>query len=92
LADGRNALLFTVGSQASFAEALLRLCGDIELRRALGAEARRTVEQTPYTWAHNAGRIAALARAARTTRAFSSEVGSGSRKENAHKQKPRAPA
>ncbi|MDR6532272.1 glycosyltransferase involved in cell wall biosynthesis [Caulobacter rhizosphaerae] len=92
LADGRNALLFTVGCQASFAAALLRLCGDIALRRELGAEARRTVEQTPYTWAHNAGRIAALARAARTTRAFSSEVGSGSRKENAQKQKPRAPA
>jgi glycosyltransferase involved in cell wall biosynthesis len=79
LVDGRNALLFTVGSQASFAAALQRLCGDFELRRELGAEALRTVEQTPYTWAHNAGRIAALARAAQASRtAVPADVGRSS--------------
>jgi len=61
LTDGADALLFAPGDAASFRAALTRLCGDAELRRRLGAAARRTVEERPLTWAHNAARIEALA-------------------------------
>jgi glycosyltransferase involved in cell wall biosynthesis len=62
LTDGENALLFSPYDQASFRLALWRLCGDADLRRRLGAAARQTVEDRPFTWAGNAARIEALAR------------------------------
>jgi glycosyltransferase involved in cell wall biosynthesis len=61
LADSENALLFRPGDQAAFQVALERICADAGLRARLGAAGRRTVEQRPFTWAHNAERVAALA-------------------------------
>jgi glycosyltransferase involved in cell wall biosynthesis len=57
-----NALLFDPLVRQSFTAALSRLCGDEELRRRLGRAARRTVEETPLTWAHNAARFEYFAR------------------------------
>lgn len=61
LTDGENALLFTPGDQASFRAAIGRLCTDADLRARLGANALRTVQTRPFTWAGNAARIASLA-------------------------------
>jgi glycosyltransferase involved in cell wall biosynthesis len=61
LTDGENALLFRKGDQASFRDALYRLVQDQALRDRLGASARRTVVESPFTWAHNAERVAKLA-------------------------------
>jgi glycosyltransferase involved in cell wall biosynthesis len=63
LAHGENGLLFGPDDEASFVSALQRLCAEPKLRRALGARALGTVRRAPYTWTHNARRIAALARA-----------------------------
>lgn len=63
LAHGENGLLFRPGDETSFVSALRRLCAEPQLRQALGAKALSTVRRTPYTWTHNARRIAALARA-----------------------------
>lgn len=41
--DGTNGLLVTPGDRQALADALVRLLNDSELRRCLGAEARRTV-------------------------------------------------
>lgn len=57
LRDNTNALLFDPLVRQSFAAALSRLCADGELRRRLGRAARRAVEETPLTWAHNATKI-----------------------------------
>lgn len=62
LVHGRDALLFEPGSQAAFVRALERLCGDARLREELGAGALRRLRETPFTWSHNALRVAALAR------------------------------
>ncbi len=61
LAHGVTALLFRPNDPCSFSSALGRLCRDDGLRARLGRQARKTVEETPYTWAHNAARIAQLA-------------------------------
>jgi glycosyltransferase involved in cell wall biosynthesis len=61
LTDGVNALLFRPNDACSFSAALGRLCRDDALRSRLGNQARKTVVDTPYTWAHNAARIAQLA-------------------------------
>jgi glycosyltransferase involved in cell wall biosynthesis len=63
LSDGDNALLFTPDSADSFRAALHSLCRDDSLRARLGEAAYRTVIETPFTWAHNAARIEAMARA-----------------------------
>jgi glycosyltransferase involved in cell wall biosynthesis len=62
LEDGLDALLFAPGNRQSFLDALTHLCGDSALRKQLGNAARRTVEEVPLTWAHNALRIEMLAR------------------------------
>jgi len=62
LTDGREALLFEPGSQAAFARALERLCGDPGLRAELGAGALRRLTDTPFTWSNNARRVVALGR------------------------------
>ena len=62
LSAGRDALLFEPQSRDSFCSALQRLCGDAALRARLGAGARKTVRETPLTWARNAERIEGLAR------------------------------
>lgn len=58
-----NALLFAPGERSSFIEALQRLSQDPELRARLSDNARRTICERPFTWAHNASRIADLSRA-----------------------------
>jgi len=60
LTDGRDALLFEPDSKAAFAGALERLCGDAALRVELGGGALRRLTETPFTWSHNALRVAAL--------------------------------
>lgn len=62
LSDGENALLFAPADQTAFAAALRRLCCEAALRADLGAAAERTLRERPYTWTHNAQRIAALGR------------------------------
>lgn len=62
LAHGENALLFQPGDEAGFRLALAALVNDRALRARIGAAAARTVEEAPFTWAHNAERIEAVAR------------------------------
>ena len=59
--EGRDGLLFEPDSAADLARALRRLIDDETLRRALGGEARRTVEAT-HTWRANAERVVGLIR------------------------------
>jgi glycosyltransferase involved in cell wall biosynthesis len=68
LADGAEALLFPPGDATRLAEALNRLAADPGLRRRLGAAARKRLEETPFTWAGAARRIAAVARQAKAAR------------------------
>ena len=56
-----DALLFDPGDEASFFSALERLSRDADLRTRLGNAARRSVEETPFTWAENARRVESLA-------------------------------
>ena len=58
LTHERDALLFAEGGMAA---AITRLANDPVLRRELGAAARATVEQVPYTWDGNAARVVELA-------------------------------
>ena len=58
-----DSLLFDPGDEASFFAALERLSADGELRARLGMAARRSVEETPFTWAENARRVEKLAMA-----------------------------
>ena len=60
LQPGVDALLFDPEDEASFFTALERLSADRELRARLGAAARRSVEETPFTWANNARRVESL--------------------------------
>lgn len=77
LSDGEDALLFPPGDAAGLAAALNRLASDSELRRRLGAAARTHLEQTPFTWAGAARKIAVLARQAKAARAHSGHVQTG---------------
>ena len=56
-----DALLFDPADETSFFTALERLSRDAELRARLGAAARRSVEETPFTWAENARRVESFA-------------------------------
>jgi glycosyltransferase involved in cell wall biosynthesis len=58
-----DALLFNPDDEASFFAALARLSADPELRARLGSAARRSVEETPFTWTENARRVEELAAA-----------------------------
>jgi glycosyltransferase involved in cell wall biosynthesis len=60
LTDQGDALLFKAGDAEAFKSTLLRLCQDDDLRQALGAGARKTLERRRFTWRDNAARIAAL--------------------------------
>jgi glycosyltransferase involved in cell wall biosynthesis len=62
LENGHNAILFDPAQRETFTAALARLCEDASLRAMLGVAARRTVEDVPMTWSHNAVRIETLAR------------------------------
>jgi glycosyltransferase involved in cell wall biosynthesis len=61
LSPNENALLFHKDDDQSFRDALIRLCGDSELRRRLGAAAMRTIENQNFTWEANARRVEELA-------------------------------
>lgn len=56
-----DALLFDPADETSFFSALERLSRDGELRARLGTSARRSVEETPFTWAENARRVEVIA-------------------------------
>ena len=56
-----DALLFDPEDESSFFSALERLSGDADLRARLGTAARRSVMETPFTWAENARRVEMLA-------------------------------
>ncbi len=58
-----DALLFNPDDEASFFAALQQLSADAPLRARLGNAARRSVEETPFTWAENARRVEELANA-----------------------------
>ncbi len=62
LTDGEDALLFAVDQPGAMEAVLLRLCEDAELRVRLGAAARARTLTAKLTWAHNAERVAGLAR------------------------------
>jgi glycosyltransferase involved in cell wall biosynthesis len=66
--DGVNGLLCPPGDADALARALTRLHHDVDLRKRLGAEARRTVERH-HTWGKVAQRILELAGAPRVDRA-----------------------
>lgn len=56
-----DALLFDPKDEASFFSALQRLSADAPLRARLGGAARRSIVETPFTWAENARRVEELA-------------------------------
>ncbi len=57
LDDGRNAVLVPSGDGEALRGALVRLAGDADLRRRLGAAARRSIEELDLTWRGNARRV-----------------------------------
>ena len=63
LTDGQDALLFQLDRPGAMEQAVLRLAADADLRHRLGHAARLRIDTGQLTWAHNAGRVADLARA-----------------------------
>lgn len=63
LTDGETALLFDPAEPGSVWRAIQRLVADPGLRRRLGEAARAEIARRDYTWASNAERIVAMARA-----------------------------
>lgn len=63
LTDGADAVLFDPDDTNAFTEAIVRLCRDDDLRLRLGQAAAALIEDEEYTWAANARRVEALARA-----------------------------
>src|SRR5262249_3154918 len=61
LVSEESALLFDPAAPDGMRRALDRLAGDAELRRRLGAGARRAVVERELTWDGNARRVIALA-------------------------------
>ncbi len=62
LQDGETALLFKPDDARSLKEKLVRLMEDADLRRRLGQNARRVVQEK-FTWLNNARKTAELAKA-----------------------------
>ena len=60
LRDGHDALLVPPGDGDAFGGAILRLAGDADLRRRLGAQGRRTIIERDLTWEGNARRVCEL--------------------------------
>ena len=59
LTDGVDALLVPPGDGEALVAALARLATDVDLRRSLGARARRTITERDLTWSGNARRVLA---------------------------------
>jgi glycosyltransferase involved in cell wall biosynthesis len=57
--DHKNGILVKPGDESELARAVLELAADPDLRTRLGAEARKTVQES-YTWQRNAEKILAL--------------------------------
>ena len=64
LTDGHDALLFDPARRDGMETALLRLCGDADLRAPLGQAAHRTIAKKKLSWTANAEHVAELAAAA----------------------------
>ncbi|GAB6054601.1 glycosyltransferase family 4 protein [Magnetospira thiophila] len=60
LVDGENAVLFDPAVDGAFRGALERVVYNPELRQAIGAGARATIEDRDLTWDGNARRVVAL--------------------------------
>jgi glycosyltransferase involved in cell wall biosynthesis len=63
MTDGVDGLLFAPDDEAALYRALDALLADAALRQRLGGEARLTVRRRNLTWAGNAARVEAIARA-----------------------------
>ena len=63
-----SAWLVPAGTSGALRSAIARLAADGDARRRLGAAARRTVEERPLSWSHNARVIADLAARLRARR------------------------
>jgi glycosyltransferase involved in cell wall biosynthesis len=61
LTHGRDGLLFRAGDAADMAHAIELLVGDPSRIHAMGAAARRTIEERRYYWVENARRAIAAA-------------------------------
>ena len=59
LDPGEDALLVPAGDADALVDAVLLLAADAELRRRLGAAARRKIEERDLTWAGNVRRVLA---------------------------------
>jgi glycosyltransferase involved in cell wall biosynthesis len=64
LTDGHDGVLFDPDAPGAMEAALLHLCADPALRARIGAQAHATIGEKSLTWAHNAQRVADLAKAA----------------------------
>ena len=63
LTDGEDAVLFDPDDANAFTDAIVRMCGDDELRKRLGHAAATLIEKKEYTWTANARRVEEMARA-----------------------------
>ena len=61
--DGEDAVLFDPDDANAFTDAIVRMCGDDELRKRLGHAAATLIEKKEYTWTANARRVEEMARA-----------------------------
>ncbi len=62
LTDGQDALLFSPDQPGAMEAAILKLCASAELRQRLGRAGQETIMRKSLTWAHNAERVAAVAK------------------------------
>ncbi len=62
LTDGETGLLFDAGDTDAFAEAIVRLANDMDLRQRLGQGALDLLRERNLTWQHNAERVVGLYR------------------------------
>ncbi|MEE8105781.1 MAG: glycosyltransferase [Planctomycetota bacterium] len=62
VAHEQSAILFELSEERGFADAIRGVLADPELRTRVGGGAADVIEQTPYTWDHNAHRVVEIAR------------------------------
>jgi glycosyltransferase involved in cell wall biosynthesis len=65
LEEGKDALLFDPGDPAGLGEALRRIVQDEELRREMGRNAVRKIENRGYLWTRNAEAVVEIVRSSR---------------------------